>query len=250
MVEGVEEADRWREETVSFSAGYDDERVLAHVFLPRGAEPPYQAVIYFPGSGALRVRTSDNPPELPFVEFLPRTGRVLVYPVYDRMYERSDTTPLRGNADVRELLVHWRRDLGRTLDYLETREDIDAEKIGYFGLSLGATYAPNFLAVEERIRAAVLVGAGLEPSFLDYSPEINPINFAPRVEMPVLMISGRNDAMRPVETAQRPLYRLFGTPQDQRDLVVLDGGHVPEWDPVVRETLDWLDRHLGPVSER
>ncbi len=30
----------------------------------------------------------------------------------------------------------------------------------------------------------------------------------------------------------------------------LDGGHIPDRRDIVRETLDWLDRHLGPVPSR
>lgn len=77
------------------------------------------------------------------------------------------------------------------------------------------------------------------------------MNFAPRVRVPMLMISGRNDFLRPVETSQRPLLELFGTPPEDKRLAVLEGGHVPvDTHGLVRETLDWLDRYLGPVTPR
>ena len=38
----------------------------------------------------------------------------------------------------RDMVVQWSKDLGRTIDYLETRSDIDASKVGYYGLSAGA----------------------------------------------------------------------------------------------------------------
>ena len=48
----------------------------------------------------------------------------------------------------RDMVVQWSKDLGRTIDYLETRADIDAGKVGYYGLSAGANAALPIVAVE------------------------------------------------------------------------------------------------------
>ena len=95
------------------------------------------------------------------VDFLPRTGRALVYPVYKGTFERGDE--LKSDVQVptafyRDHAVDWSKDLGRTIDYLETRKDLRAEKLTYFGLSWGATQAPIMISIEPRIKAAVLVG--------------------------------------------------------------------------------------------
>ena len=60
---------------------------------------------------------------------------------------------------------------------------------------------------------------------------------------------GRYDFENPVETAQRPLFQLLGTPSAHKRHVVLDGGHVP-WRPqeFIKENLAWLDKYLGPVA--
>ena len=76
------------------------------------------------------------------------------------------------------------------------------------------------------------------------------MNFAPHVHVPVLMVNGRYDFASPFETSQVPLFRLLGTPERDKKHVVFDSGHVPPWPDVVRETLDWLDRYLGPVASR
>ena len=34
--------------------------------------------------------------------------------------------------------LQWSKDLGRSIDYLETRSDIDVHKLAYYGVSLGA----------------------------------------------------------------------------------------------------------------
>jgi fermentation-respiration switch protein FrsA (DUF1100 family) len=79
-------------------------------------------------------------------------------------------------------------------------------------------------------------------------PEIDGLNYAPRVTIPVLMLNGRNDAIFPYETSQLPLYRILGTPPDAKRHVVYSGGHSSfGWtNELIREGLDWLDRHFGP----
>ena len=89
------------------------------------------------------------------------------------------------------------------------------------------------------------MAAGLDDGM---PPEVDGLNFAPRVRAPVLMINGRYDFGAPFETNQLPLFRLLGSPAKDKKHVVFDSGHVPPWPDVVRETLDWLDRYLGPVT--
>jgi pimeloyl-ACP methyl ester carboxylesterase len=79
-------------------------------------------------------------------------------------------------------------------------------------------------------------------------PEVDGLNYAPRLRAPVLMINGRYDFTEPFETSQQPLFRLLGSPEKDKKHVVFDSGHVPPWPDVVRETLDWLDQRLGPVT--
>ncbi|UCG88342.1 MAG: hypothetical protein JSW71_07305, partial [Gemmatimonadota bacterium] len=62
------------------------------------------------------------------------------------------------------------------------------------------------------------------------------------------MVNGRDDFIFPVEMAQRPLYRMLGARDRDKQHEVLEGGHVPDdWQSVVTKVLDWLDRYLGPV---
>jgi hypothetical protein len=42
---------------------------------------------------------------------------------------------------------------------------------------------------------------------------------------------------------------MLGTPEKDKRLVLLEGGHVPASpNEVIREVLDWLDLYLGPVD--
>ena len=82
-------------------------------------------------------------------------------------------------------------------------------------------------------------------------PEIDVINFAPRVRQPYLMVNGRYDSELPVEASQRPLFRLLGTPEKDKRSVIVESGHgIVRSADRVRETVDWLDRYLGPVDHR
>jgi hypothetical protein len=239
----------WRKEIVSFRAAYGDERVPVHIYLPKEGTPPYQAVIYVPGADALALNSSRDLP-LRLAEFLPRSGRALIYPIYKGTYERRVVSS--GINDWRDLMVQMIKDVRRTIDYLETRDDMDTGKIAYFGVSFGARYGPIFTAVENRFATSILIagglGRGLEGGCLDCPEEIKPFNFAPRSTLPVLMINGRNGFLFPLETSVRPNFALQGAPDEDKRLVIFDGGQLPSINGIIREVLDWLDRYLGPVE--
>lgn len=85
-------------------------------------------------------------------------------------------------------------------------------------------------------------------------PEIDEFNYTSRVRTPVLTINGRYDFVFPLETSAAAMFRQLGTPDDQKKQVVVDDGH-DIWSGSVRgvmtrETLDWLDRYLGPVTRK
>ena len=79
-------------------------------------------------------------------------------------------------------------------------------------------------------------------------PEVEPINFLPRIKLPVLMLNGRYDHYFPVESAQLPFFRLLGTPPQRKRQVISEGGHFVPRTQLISEVLDWLDRYLEPVA--
>lgn len=245
-VEGVEESSEgWRKETISFDAAYGQERVTAYLFLPKNVSPPYQTVVFFPHSGMFVPGSSRNP-ELQFIDFIIKSGRAVMFPVYKGMYERFvPASTERNTSGERDLEVEEYKDLARSVDYIATRPDLDQKKLAYYGVSHGARLAPVMLAQETRFRAAVLVGGGFSPE--EQLPEIREINFAPHMKMPVVIIDGRYDFEFPVETSQKPMVRWLGTPEGDKRYILFDSGHVPPRNGIIRETLDWLDRYLGPV---
>jgi cephalosporin-C deacetylase-like acetyl esterase len=251
----VESADEsspyWRTEKVTFQAAYGEERVIARLYLPKGFAPPYQVAVYFPGSDAFAARNAEELQDDTF-KFLVRSGRALLFPSYKGTLERGPGAfyYLLGQPNRwTEMNLQWSKDLGRSLDYLETRKDVDMGRVAFCGLSLGAAVGPRLIAVEPRIKTAVLVSAGL---LQNVPAEVDSWNFAPHVKIPVLMLNGREDFVFPVETSQIPLFQLLGTPAQDKQHVLFEGGHVnlitrPE---LMKQVLDWLDKYLGPVKSQ
>jgi formylglycine-generating enzyme required for sulfatase activity/tRNA A-37 threonylcarbamoyl transferase component Bud32/dienelactone hydrolase len=245
-VESVDDSsEHWRKEKVAFNAAYGNERVIAYLFLPKNASPPYQTVVFFPGLWAVRLKSSEDL-RMEFLDFVIRSGRALLHPVYKGTYERQASAAADGPNFVRDRGIQWSKDLGRSIDYLETRPDIDRDKLAYYGLSMGGAWGPILTATEGRFKASVLLAGGLllgrQP------PESEAIHFAPRVRMPVLMLNGRHDYAFPLEISQKPMFRLLGTPEKDKRHVIYDSGHIPPRNAVIKEILDWLDRYLGPVK--
>ena len=235
----------WKRQRISFNAAYGNERVPAYLFLPKNASPPYQTVVYFP-HGAAQIFHSIEDGQFEGVDFLVRAGRAVMFPIYKDSYERLGKVPDAGTIAYREETIQQAKDLRRAVDYLETRTDIDHNRLAYYAVSWGAELGSIMLAVENRITAAVLVAGACDTQ--KELPEADPLNFAPHVRIPTLMMSGRYDFMDPLDTCQEPLFRLLGTPPQDKRHIVVDSGHAVPDVPKMKESLDWLDRYLGPVK--
>ncbi len=253
----VESQGGWVHETISFDATYGNERVLAHLFLPNNAEPPYQTVIYFPGDASTWMPSSadiENYYEFTmFLSFLVRNGRAVLYPVYKGTFERGSPEIIAllqqpENAATyayTEYLTQVVKDLRRSIDYLETRPHIDSERLAYYGMSLGAFMGSVVLAVEERFRTGILlagclIGLG--------RPEASDLTYVSRVRTPALMLNGKYDVFCPPETSSQPMFDLLGTPSEDKRIIFYETDHIPPRTEYIKETLAWLDKYLGPVS--
>ncbi len=237
----------WRVERVSYRAAYGNERIPAILFLPKNASPPYQCVIYFPGSDAQNRRSSEDLGiDLLTIDFVIRSGRAVLFPVYRGTFERGIGDYESGSNIERDLIIEWTKEVSRSRDYLETRADIDHARVAYYGFSWGALLGPIYTAVDPRFRASILLSGGLD--YVKRPPEVETINFAPRSAVPTLMVNGRYDFRFPYESSQLPLFNLLGTPTADKAHTLSEDGHVPARNAMVREILDWLDRYLGTVK--
>jgi serine/threonine protein kinase/cephalosporin-C deacetylase-like acetyl esterase len=248
-----ENSEDWIKERISFTTAYGEERMLVLLFLPRNATPPYQAVIYFPGSSARYVSSSkmleENPGFQYYLAHIVRNRRAVVYPVYKGTFERMVTTQdslERDSHQYAEYNIQLVKDFSRVIDYLETRPDIDCDKIAFYGMSWGARMGLIVPAVEDRLQANILIVGGLPST--KKRPEVDEINFISRIKIPTLMLNGRYDMIFPYETSVKPMYDLLGTPEENKNLVLYDTDHFIPRNELIKETLDWLDKYLGRVK--
>jgi predicted alpha/beta-fold hydrolase len=105
---------------------------------------------------------------------------------------------------------------------------------------------PVVCAVEKRVKAAVFHVGGLmmQKTF----PEVDPLNFLPRVQIPVLMLNGKNDTFFPFETSQKPMFKLLGTDEKNKMMITYEGGHLVPRSELVKQSLFWFDKYLGTVK--
>lgn len=158
------------------------------------------------------------------------------------------------------------RDDLMALDYLASRPEVDPERLGVMGMSMGATRAWWLMALDQRLKTGVpvccltryrnLIEHGLlkahgiyyfVPHLLNhFDAEAIVSLIAPR---PVLFLDGDQDGTSPVdgihaiERAVRPVYDLYGKSEEFQSVVYAGQGHsyTPEmWD----RTLNWLEEHL------
>ncbi len=132
------------------------------------------------------------------------------------------------------------------VDYLETRTDVDPQRIGMFGLSLGGYFAPRAVAFEKRFALCAVLGGnhdwgevqkrraareGDRPvphywdhvlwvfgkssvdEFLQWAPQMCLDGVVERVTVPFLITHGEGDRQIPVEFAQRSFDQAVNSPK-------------------------------------
>ncbi len=240
----------WTKEKITVDAAYGGERLPSYLFLPKHARPPFQIVVFFPSARVNFSTSSAQLGDMNFVDYVIESGRAVIYPIYRALYERHLAVPMvPGPTLARETLIDWSKDIGRDIDYLGTRSDIDTAHLGYLGVSQGSAYGVILVAVEPRFKTAVLLDGGM---FQDKSPiaGLDQVDFAPRLTQPVLMVNGQYDATFPYRSAQLPLFHLLGTPQADKRQVIFDTPHDVSLRraDLVKTVLQWYDKYLGQVQ--
>jgi formylglycine-generating enzyme required for sulfatase activity/tRNA A-37 threonylcarbamoyl transferase component Bud32/predicted esterase len=249
-IEAVDEDNKdWKRERISLDAAYGGERLILYLYLPRNIDPPFQSVIYFPGSNAIYLKAIDVL-NMRYFDFIIKGGRAVLFPVYKGTYERGDELSSDypdKTSFYRDHLIMWSKDMRRALDYVETRQDIDTNKIAYCGFSWGAALGTIIPVLDSRLKVAVLNVGGFY--LQEALPEVDQINFVTRVKIPTLMLNGQYDHFYPIDTSQEPMFDLLGTPAEHKNWIVYDSGHLIPRHEMIKETLNWLDRYLGPVKK-
>ena len=182
------------------------------------------------------------------LEFALKNGLAVAVPVLKGTFERRASgqinwATLWATLAGRDIAIQQVKDLRRAIDYLELRDDIDSSALAYYGFSWGGRIGPIVLAVEDRLKVGILDQAGLQHLQI---PEINVVNYLPRVKVPVLQFNGVYDTDFRFETSAKPFFKLIGTAEADKKHVAEATGHFVPKLVVMGETLDWLDKYLGP----
>ena len=171
-------------------------------------------------------------------------------------------------SESRNGIIQTIIDLRRAVDYLETRPEIDKEKIGYVGGSMGGILGAIFIGVEPRIKAAALLVAGgnmslmirkskhhtmpairryLETERISYEEiqrfldPVDPINFIDKFSpRPVVFHLGKYDEIVPAEAGEQ----LYEKAKEPKKVYWYDSGHSLPLDLVLARVLDFMDKEL------
>jgi dienelactone hydrolase len=156
------------------------------------------------------------------------------------------------------------------LDYLASRPEVDSDRLGVTGISMGATRSWWLMALDDRLKTGVAVACLTRYQNLIEHQELkahgiyyfvpNLLNHfdteaivslvAPR---PVLFQTGDQDTgspvdgIRAIEAAVRPVYRLYGEEQNFQSIIYPGLGHVYTQE-MWTKTLKWLDEKLSGKS--
>ena len=169
-----------------------------------------------------------------------------MYPVYLGTFERNINLdfPLQSRHYV-NYNIKITQDLCRSIDYLETRQDIDTTRLAYYGDSWGGKLGLIIPAVEDRLKISILIVGG---STGNPYPEMDPVNYVPRIKIPVLMLNGKYDTGFSYENVVKPFFNLLGTPVKDKKLILYETDHYVPKSEIVKETLNWLDKYFGPAK--
>lgn len=151
-------------------------------------------------------------------------------PEYTEMWRRGDP--------VGDMIADWKA----VLDALMALDQVDPERIGYWGVSMGTMFGLPYVASDARVRVAVLGKAGMSGTSVTRSniaPHFE--RFAPDVSQPVLFTMQWDDE-RFERAGQLDLYDRIGS-EDKR-LHAYPGVHVDNGPEAFEFQAAFLQRYL------
>lgn len=153
----------------------------------------------------------------------------------------------------RDIIIQTVFDLRRAVDFIETREELDAQRIGYYGISLGGITGTIFCGIDNRIKVPIVALAGGQLNLLyekealtkeakDFVSIIEPLNFVKKIApRPFLMLNAKNDEIVP------PLMStlLFNEAQEPKEIIWYDAKHRDApLDIIYGDGLNWFKKYL------
>jgi dienelactone hydrolase len=254
----LEEGDRYTKWRVVYSSAHR-QRVPATVYLPKGVDGPRPAALLQHGASTTK---DDYYIQQPSRRWAERGYVTMAIDAPEHGERRADDgLPLgqelwrRGAVfRMRDMRIQAVIDLRRAVDYLTSRSEVDAGRLGYLGVSLGTFIGVPFVALEPRVRAAVFLigGGGLRRVWTNGSnatedeidlvqQSVDPVHFAARIApRPVLMMNGRQDETVPPVLSQR----LYEALRDPKEIRWFDIGHTVTGE-IYKQALAFFDEHLS-----
>jgi dienelactone hydrolase len=240
-----------------------DQRVTAIFTIPKKFAAPYPAVVLLAGSGGHK--------DTDYVRIASDLMSTLGYATVsiDAQYhgersrlDRSGDIHLINSDTMRDAWIQTVVDLRRAVDYLLSRPDIDAKRIGYLGFSQGGMIGGTFIGVEPRITAACLAIPG--GGFLEWGPKVglwkettpaieanaaltDPVYFIGRFSpRPLLILSAKRDELIPKFATDA----LFSAAKEPKQIVWFDSGHVLPPAALLVNVKGFFLQNLGKRAER
>jgi len=233
-----------------------DERVPALLVLPADAAPPHPVVLIL--HGVFGYKSSPN--QIKRSDALVAAGYATLR--IDGKYRGEREAGAAGGLGLqtayfyrnRDAMIQTVVDLMRGVDYLASRNDIDVERVGFTGFSMGGAIGAIFCAIDERVEAAVLgitggdfdklnirAGATGEERLRRAYMIMDPVNFVSRISpRPLLMINGAKDEIVP-KAATEALYEAAREP---KRIIWYDCGHIDLPDEYLDEMTGFFDAEL------
>ena len=147
--------------------------------------------------------------------------------------------PIRGDYEVPVAAV---------VDHLQTRDDLDGDRVGLWGVSLGGYYAPRAAAHEPRVKACISLSGPYDwasgwdtlpvltreafrvrshldtpEAALEHGRSLTLVDAAKQIACPLFVVAGKLDRLVPWQGAQRLAEEAAGPTEL---LIVDDGNHV------------------------
>jgi dienelactone hydrolase len=246
----MEETDLYKRQKIVFD-GFRKNRVPGYIATPKQVGGPYPCILLFhSGIGSKDVWWEEDSFEFGklLVDQLLTAGYAVL--MLDAQYHGERTAGndygispnFMGANDYREQMLETTIDYRIALDYLSTRGDIDMDRIGAFGTSIGANMILVLSTVDPRLKTMVLCSTIMQHPYFSGSLSVSdPINATPtHPEAQVLVQVGKTDDFSPREKVDRVFEQLHPA---QKELRFYEFGHRPK--PVyISDALDWFKKYL------